>query len=407
MRVGLSLKYTLPECGGGFTFEREIFASLVEAAPGCRHTFVVFGPENEAPPEIGPAGPVAYVPLPRPDAGPGSAARAAVRTAASRLRRVVGAGGVPGEADADDAATAAAVRAQRIDVSWSLGPGCLSREMPYIATVWDLQHRLQPYFPEVSRGGQWEMRERFYAATLGRASFVFTGTEEGKSEIMRFYGVPSERIKVLPLPTPRFALDAFAREVPRAVGFGLPPGILLYPSQFWPHKNHVGLLRAARRLRDRDGLVVPLVFVGSDQGNEGFARKMAAGLGLSEQVRFLGFVPQEELIALYRNAFALAFVSFFGPDNLPPLEAFALGCPVIASDVPGAREQLGDAALLVDPRDEDRIADAVKALHDDPALREDLRQRGLRRAAAWTGADYVKGVIGVLDAFESIRRCWE
>ena len=60
-------------------------------------------------------------------------------------------------------------------------------------------------------------------------------------------------------------------------------------------------------------------------------------------------MKRPELIALYRHALALTFVSYFGPDNLPPLEAFALGCPVITSAIEGVDEQLGNAALYVNP----------------------------------------------------------
>jgi len=99
-------------------------------------------------------------------------------------------------------------------------------------------------------------------------------------------------------------------------------------------------------------------------------------------------------------------MTFFGPENLPPLEAFALGCPVIASNVSGANEQLGDAALLVDPKCPKEIAQAIKNLHDKPNLREDLIYRGSKRASIWTGKDFVRGVFSILDEFEAIRRCW-
>jgi glycosyltransferase involved in cell wall biosynthesis len=109
---------------------------------------------------------------------------------------------------------------------------------------------------------------------------------------------------------------------------------------------------------------------------------------------------------LYRNALALTYVTFFGPENLPPLEAFALGCPVIASNVSGAQEQLGDAAMLVDPKDEEQIANAIKLVHDDLHVRRTLVERGIHRASKWTGEDFVRSVFSILDEFEPIRRCW-
>jgi len=122
-------------------------------------------------------------------------------------------------------------------------------------------------------------------------------------------------------------------------------------------------------------------------------------------VYFLGFVPSNDLVSLYRNAFALTYVTFFGPENLPPLEAFALGSPVIASNVPGSKEQLGEAAILVNPKNTREIAFAIKSLYDYSELRRTLIQRGFDRAIKWTGQDFVRGVFSILDDFESILQC--
>ena len=110
---------------------------------------------------------------------------------------------------------------------------------------------------------------------------------------------------------------------------------------------------------------------------------------------------------MYQAAFALVYVTFFGPENLPPLEAFALDCPVIASSVSGAEEQLGDAALLVEPNKPESIADAIKDLLENPNKKKVLIERGRRYASQWTGKEFVQGVFSILDDFESIRRCWE
>jgi glycosyltransferase involved in cell wall biosynthesis len=166
------------------------------------------------------------------------------------------------------------------------------------------------------------------------------------------------------------------------------------------------LLLAAATLKREHRIDMPLVFVGSNKGNEEYVRQFAAELKPSIDVLFLGFVPLEDLVALYRGAFALAYVTFFGPENLPPLEAFALGCPVIASDVSGAREQLGEAALFVDPRNPADIATAIRTLHDNESLRRTLTEQGRARAERWTAKEFVRGVFAALDDFERVRRCW-
>jgi glycosyltransferase involved in cell wall biosynthesis len=127
--------------------------------------------------------------------------------------------------------------------------------------------------------------------------------------------------------------------------------------------------------------------------------------GLEDAVTLLGFVQNDDLVALYQHAHALLYLSRFGPENLPPLEAFALGCPVVCSDVAGASYQLGDAALLVDPRDPGTVADAILAAAE-LAERARLVAAGKQRARVWTADDYVRGFISFADEFEQERRLW-
>jgi glycosyltransferase involved in cell wall biosynthesis len=184
----------------------------------------------------------------------------------------------------------------------------------------------------------------------------------------------------------------------------MPAGItseyLFYPAQYWPHKNHTRLLEAVKILGDRYGWRVALVLCGADHGNLGYLRQRAAALCVSDRVHFLGFVTTDQLIALYRRAFALSFLSYFGPDNLPPLEAGALGCPVVTSAVEGAEEQLGSAALSVNPDSAVDVAAAMWRLKNEPGLRQRLVDNGWQRAARSTFGDYAASLIGVLDSLE-------
>src|SRR5207247_598371 len=165
---------------------------------------------------------------------------------------------------------------------------------------------------------------------------------------------------------------------------------------FLSHKNPASILRAILHLKKIDNLRLPVVFTGSDQGNESYVRELVEEMQIHDQVFFLGHVPRQTLKALYQNAFALCYLSFFGPENLPPLEAFALGCPVIAADVPGASEQLGDAAIRVNPANELEIAQALKLLFNDKRKREDLIRLGKARARRFTGRDFAQGLFDLL-----------
>jgi glycosyltransferase involved in cell wall biosynthesis len=301
-----------------------------------------------------------------------------------------------------------AVKENGLELIWFLPTGVGRVTVPYIATVWDLAHRVHPYFPEVSvTGWRWEDRENRYRTLLLRAACIVTGTGAGKEEIIKYYQVPDHLVKVVPFPIPSFFLHR-AKDllVPANKVSQIQGRYLFYPAQFWPHKNHVGLLLALKIMREKYGMDLKLVLTGSDLGNLEYVRGKIRELNMDDQVTILGFVDKDVLVDLYKNAFALVFPTFFGPDNLPPLEAFAMGCPVIASAVSGAQEQLGDAAILFDPKDPEEIALKVKILYDDPTKREEMIRKGRLKAESLTIHSYVSQVLSFVDEFAPIRRCW-
>jgi glycosyltransferase involved in cell wall biosynthesis len=302
-----------------------------------------------------------------------------------------------------------AVNDYRIEIVWFLTPSYQKINVPFLYTVWDLQHRVQPFFPEVSvTGWDWDHREKHYSEILPRSMKVLTGTNVGKEEIIHFYRVYRDNVEVVPFPTPMFyCLEKKCNVEDLDLKYHFNRDYLIYPAQFWPHKNHIGILHALELLINYYSIKMDLVLVGSDKGNEAYVREKAFELGVNDYVHFLGFVPENDLIYLYQRAFALIFPTFFGPDNLPPLEAFALGCPVIASNVPGSKEQLKDAALFFEPRSKEDMAIKIKTLFDDPHLRQNLISKGIERAKERSPYDYIKDIIHIIDDFEAIKRCWK
>jgi glycosyltransferase involved in cell wall biosynthesis len=394
MKVAVYVRHLAPETGGGHTYEHDIVDALAAARDTAKHEIVTAGPSPDPPDGWG-AG--SYVSLGGDRVG----------RLTGRVRRRVAATLAPRGAPSPKTWLDRLLDANGIDLIWCVAAGAPTYSLPYVTTIWDLQHRLQPVFPEVAASGEWLHRERFFAREIGGAAMVIVGTSAGGAEVERFYGVPPTRIRKLPHPTPSFALNAPAETDASALArYGLEPGFVLYPAQFWAHKNHVGLLRALRLLRDEHDVHLRAVFVGADKGNEAHVRAVAGELGLAGQVRFLGFVPRPDLVALYRGAWAMAYVTYFGPENLPPLEAFALGCPVVASDVPGADEQLGDAAVLVSPASDADIARGLLLLHRHPDLRQRLIEKGRARAEAFTAAHFVDGMFAILDELAPIVGTW-
>lgn len=299
--------------------------------------------------------------------------------------------------------------AKGIEVLWFNHAAPVDIGLPYILSVFDVQHRLQPWFPEVSAGGLWDRREAIWVPALRRASIVTVPSEPAKQDIHFLFDIPMDRIRVLPFPTPASMLQA-TKAAPGGsdirAKYGIAKDFVFYPAQFWPHKNHVNLLHALHILTAQRRVDMDLVLTGSDHGNLDHIRKTAHDLGLSSRVHFLGFVPREDLLQLYRDAYALVFVSFFGPENLPPLEAQALGCPVVLADIPGVKALFGDGPVLVDPRDPVTIADGIERVAGNPERRQQALRDGQAMARANTPGKYIEGIYEILDDFERVRRCW-
>jgi glycosyltransferase involved in cell wall biosynthesis len=251
------------------------------------------------------------------------------------------------------------VNALSLDLIWSTEPLGFPFNIPFITTVWDLEHRNKPFFPEVSQNGEWERRESRYSKVLGKATFIVTGTIVGKQEIVNFYRINPERVIVAPFPM-HLKLRAISSE--------RNPNLIFYPAQFWPHKNHANLVEAFKL----SSVVEPdlkLLLVGSDRGSQVEIRRLVNDLGLNSNVEFLGTISNLELENLYQTASLMIFPSFFGPDNLPPLEAISFQCPVAASDHPGSREQFKNGIPLFDPTN---IAEMSQIISDRESLKISL-----------------------------------
>jgi alpha-1,3-rhamnosyl/mannosyltransferase len=161
---------------------------------------------------------------------------------------------------------------------------------------------------------------------------------------------------------------------------GLEPGYLLFVGNPKPHKNLERLLAAYRRLLDRRPGAPPLVLVGERESRDSPVTAWIARAGLEAQVRRLGHQRAERLPALYRGAAMLLQPSLWEGFGLPVAEAMATGTPVVASARGALPEVTEDAALLVDPEDEEALAGAIAALLDDPERRAELGRRGRERA---------------------------
>ena len=229
--------------------------------------------------------------------------------------------------------------------------------IPSMIPIFDLMHRYEPHFAEVGEEYIFTKREHHYKNICQYAKFILVDSNLGKEQVLESYKCDAEKIVVLPYIPPRYVYESV--DVHILDKYNLPDPFILYPSQFWSHKNHIAIINALCILRDKYAETIHAVFVGSTKNAYNNIQQNIVEYRLTNQIKILGYVPNNELVALYKRAEALVFPSYFGPTNIPPLEAAALGCPVILSDVYANRERLGDNAWYFDPNDHTRLAELL------------------------------------------------
>lgn len=266
--------------------------------------------------------------------------------------------------------------------------------VPALVTIHDLMHRYEPHFPEVSRWGRHFIREYRFANICRYAMAVLSDSEMGRKHVIDSYNMRPDRLFPLPYLPPRYVLDSVA-PANFDERYKLPARFLFYPAQFWAHKNHDRLLQALAIVR-RSCPDIFVVLAGPKKYEYEKLVTRIADLELSGHVFFPGYVPDSDLPEFYRRARALVMPTFFGPTNIPPLEAFVLGCPVAISGIYGIPEQVGDAALLFDPQSVKDLAGAVERLWCDDDLCERLRVKGYARSRLWQQGDFNRTVQGIL-----------
>lgn len=227
--------------------------------------------------------------------------------------------------------------------------------------------------------------ERTWLARVGRltraADAVVTVSRSSAGEIQRIFGVPHQRLHVIPhgVDTERFHPDA-SRDAPLLAPLCLPERFVLHIGNLDPRKNVPALVDAIGRLQIAGSGVRLVVAGGSFLGSEPIERLLAT----TPYVRYLGQVPAELVAPLLRAAAVFVLPSSHEGFGLPIVEAMACGTPVITSDRGALPEVAGDAAILLRDLDPASIAAAVRDVLTDDALAADLRVRGTANARRFT-----------------------
>lgn len=250
--------------------------------------------------------------------------------------------------------------------------------LPTIYNPHDLQHL---HYPEFFDSAEIARRNNLFSAGCRYAHTVVTGSEWVKQDLLNHYAMDAAKIQVIPWAPPTQAYREANAEILNEVKqkYSLPAHFGFYPAFTWAHKNHLRLIDAVARLRDRDGLNVNLVFVGAQTSFSAKIEQQIARHELGNQIWTLGEVSTEVLRALYKLAQFVVVPSLFEAASGPMFEAWQDRVPVACSNVTSLPEQAADAALIFDPLSVDSIAAALNRMTTEPQLREQLIVRGQKR----------------------------
>ncbi len=212
-----------------------------------------------------------------------------------------------------------------------------------------------------------------------RAARIITVSQYARQELLAETRCPPERVHVVYHGVDERFRPIANNERQRVRNQYLQPGekaLLLHIGHCAERKNVEGVLQAVALLRHR-GLAVRFLQIGGVFTSA--QRHLVETLGIGEAVTQTPHVPNAELPPLYAAADVFVFSSFYEGFGIPLIEAMACETPVVCSDWELFREVCGDAALFVNPRDPQAIAQAIAQVLSDPVLAADLRQRGLER----------------------------
>lgn len=234
--------------------------------------------------------------------------------------------------------------------------------------------------------------------TIERSRYLITISKYTKNALCEYYGILPENVIDVPLAPHIVPLVEQTADIQRIIRarYSLQEPYILYVGNIGPHKNLITLLNAFKNLKERKTVPHKLVLCGkTNWGSDVIAA--AKELGLEESVIFTGYVPDEDLPAIYSGAQLFVFVSKYEGFGLPLVEAMGFGLPVICSNTTALPEVAGNAAFLVNPDDQEVIAEAMANVLCDNDLREKMSEASLARAAEFS---WQKTALGTLEVFK-------
>jgi glycosyltransferase involved in cell wall biosynthesis len=270
-----------------------------------------------------------------------------------------------------------------------------------VATVHDISYAL---YPETFSARDRLLLGSLVPLTLRRAAALLTVSQHSRADIVRHYGIAPEKIHVVYQSiSPTYRPLAPARVSAALARLGIAGRYLLAVGNLQPRKNLPRLIRAYASLRQSGVYTGRLVLAGRSRFRESAIFQEIRAQGLEREIVLTGYVPEEDVAALYNGADAFVYPSLYEGFGLPPLEAMACGCPVIASDTSALPEVVGDAGLLVNPTSEEALAHAIARVAGDAELRRTLVAAGEDRVRHFPADAAARTT---LDVYQRVAEQW-
>jgi len=292
---------------------------------------------------------------------------------------------------------------ENIDLLWILGPYEINTDIPFVFTVWDLGHRIFPFFPEY-KGDEWNNREEIYNKMLKKATYIIIGNQTGKKEIIENYSINPEKINIISFPIPKFC---FENNINNSSSITIKKPFIFYPAQFWAHKNHIIIVEAIAWLKKEKNIIINCYFTGHDYGNMNYINSIINKNDLNNQVFILGFITQEDIVYLYKNALAMVFPTYLGPNNLPLFEAVAFGCPLIYSNIPGHIEQMEGLGIPFDNNNFINLGENILKIYNDSEFRKDIILKERIFYEKYKLYSYFNKMKEIMDKFFIFYKTWK